>query len=529
MRNVLILPASGWLAALLLVLVLLGAGPVWAQAKPTGALTVALSSFSTDVIDPALGGHTVKFYLSLIFDHLIGATADGQLARDGGIARSWEASADGKRWTFLLRKGVRFHNGEELTSEDVKFSLLRAMGKRSTTGFAGPLRALIQEIETPTPDRVVIVTKQPTLIIPTYLSRVLSTEGMVLPKKYVEAKGDDAFARAAIGSGPYRVLEVVSGSHVKLEAVDNHWRIGVPRYKHVTFKRIPEEATRIAMLRRGEVDIIELSRDRVKEVERAGFPVHLRREDGMLEFWWIPPLDKSPLRDKRVREALNLAIDRAEIAQTIFGGMAEPAAVPFGFSLSLRDVGFKVTQDVMYRHDPARAKKLLADAGYPNGFEIQLFAYQLPGLPEGRSMAEALGGYWQKIGVQTKLVPVDYPAFRKQWLDRSAPGSLGYYNRANQSWIGNYAVIEKYTAPEERIATIRDADIDGMVEAVMRQTDQEKVNALMRKIYLRLRGEHLGLALVHLHTPYGSSKRVANWNPGSVPWDLNIEELVTSK
>ena len=100
---------------------------------------------------------------------------------------------------------MKFHNGDDVTSEDVKFSLQRAMGKRSTTGYAGPLRTLVQDIETPAPDRVVIVTKEPTLIIPTYLSRVLSTEGMVLPKKYIEAVGDDVLRAEAGGQRPLQV------------------------------------------------------------------------------------------------------------------------------------------------------------------------------------------------------------------------------------------------------------------------------------------------------------------------------------
>src|SRR3989440_5626260 len=299
------------------------AAPAWAQAK--SELTIALSSFSAETVDPALQGHNVKYYLSLMFDYLVGTTPDGQPSQAGGLASKWENSADHKRWTFHLRKGVKFHDGTEMTSDDVKFSLQRAMSKRSTTGYAGPLRTLIADIETPAPDRVVIVTKDPTLIIPTYLSRSLSTEGMILPKKYIETVGDDAFAQKPVGSGPFRFVEQVTGSHIKLAAVDNHWRIGVPRFKTVTFKLVPEETTRIALLRRGEVDIADVSRERVKELEREAFPIHFRREESILTMWWILPRDNQPTKDKRVREALNLAVDRSELAQSIFAGKAEPA------------------------------------------------------------------------------------------------------------------------------------------------------------------------------------------------------------
>src|SRR5262249_8337656 len=169
----------------------------------------------------------------------------------------------------------------------------------------------------------------------------------------------------------------------------------------------------------------------------------------------------SPLRDKRVREALNLAIDRKELASTLFGGMADPGAVPFGLSWTFPDVQFKLTPDMYYAYDPARAKKLLADAGVAGGFPLENYAYQLPGLPEGKAMAEAVAGYWQQIGVQPKLVPVDYAAFRKKWIDRAAPGALGYYNMANRNWIGAFALVEKYTGPQERTAPNRGPGVGG--------------------------------------------------------------------
>ena len=500
--------------------------PAWAQAK--SELTIALSSFSAETLDPVLQGHNVKYYLSLMFDYLVGTTPEGQPSQAGGLASRWEASADHKRWTFHLRKGVKFHSGEEMTSEDVKFSVQRAMSKRSTTGYAGPLRTLIQDIETPAPDRVVIVTRESTLIIPTYLSRSLSTEGMVLPKKYIEANGDDVFARKPVGTGPYKFVEQAVGSHIKLTAVDNHWRLGTPKYRNVTFKLVPEETTRIALLRRGEVDVTDVSRERVKELEREGFPVHLRKDEAVIHMWWVlsPAGWVAPVKDKRVREALNLAIDRGEIAQSIFAGRAEPAAVPFGLSWSFRDIGFKVTPEMAYAYDPARAKKLLAEAGHPNGFTLDVYAFQLPGFPEGKAFAEAVAGYWEKIGIKSKLIPVDYPAFRKQWVDRKVPGAMGYYNIANRDWIGTYALLEKqaYT-PSKLNDTVNDREIDGMIAQVMRQTDREKINALMRNIFTRLRSEHYGVPVVYVHSPYATSKTLGKWNPGAVMYDLFIDEL----
>jgi peptide/nickel transport system substrate-binding protein len=143
---------------------------------------VALSSLSTETLDPALGGHIVKYYMSLIFDYVVGTTPDGKPSPDGGIATGWEMTHDQGGWAFDIRKGVKFHNGDELTAEDVKASILRGISPISTTGYAGALRSSIKEIEVVNPHKLIIHTKAPSLIIPHYLSRALSTEGVVMPK-----------------------------------------------------------------------------------------------------------------------------------------------------------------------------------------------------------------------------------------------------------------------------------------------------------------------------------------------------------
>jgi peptide/nickel transport system substrate-binding protein len=248
--------------------------------------------------------------------------------------------------------------------------------------------------------------------------------------------------------------------------------------------------------------------------------------------WWVlgPDGRTPPTKDKRVREAMNLALDRAEIAAAIFAGKADPAVVPLGLSWSFKDVGFKVTPEMAYPYDPARAKKLLADAGLAAGFNLDVYAYQLPGLPEGKALAEAVAGYWEKIGIKARLIPVDYPAFRKLWVDRQIPGAVGYYNIANRDWIGAYALLEKMAySPSKPTDTANDPEIDGMIAQVMRQTDKDKINALMRNIFTRLRSEHSGVPVVYLHSPYATSKTLGKWNPGTVMYDLFIDQLASGK
>ncbi len=389
--------ATAMARVFLLVLALLGmtvVGTGWAQ--PKTELTIALSSFATEVLDPPLGGHLVKYYLSMMFDYLVGTTPDGQPSRDGGIATRWENSADFKRWTFHLRKGVKFHNGDDLTSEDVKFSIMRAIGKRSTTGYAGPLRTLIQDIETPAPDRVVIVTKEPTLIIPLYLSRSLSTEGMVLPKKYIESVGDDVFARKPIGSGPYKFVEQVTGSHITLTAGDNHWRIGTPE---VQDHDLPAGARgdhphRAAAPGRG---------GRRRAEPRAGEGAW-RRTDSRSTTAARKP--SSPCggssgrtggwgrrRTSGCGRRSTSRIDRAEIAQSIFGGKAEPGGRPARALLVLQGRGLQADagHDVPLRSGAGQEAAGRRRAWAP-GFNLDIYAYQLPGLPEGKTMAEAVAG-----------------------------------------------------------------------------------------------------------------------------------------
>jgi peptide/nickel transport system substrate-binding protein len=517
-----VIHVSGWMCVLLLC-----SSVAWGQGGQSGReLTIALSSLSTETLDPALGGHIVKYYMSLIFDYLVGTTPDGKLSPESGIATKWEMTPDQNGWVFELRQGVKFHNGDELTAEDVKASLLRGISQISTTGYAGALRSSLKEIEVVNPHTLIIHTKAPSIIIPHYLSRALSTEGVIMPKALADEKMKDQVARHPIGSGPYRFVEQVTGSHIKLEAVHNHWRIGTPRFQTVTFRLVPEESARIAMLRRGEVDIIDLSRERVAEVKRAGFDTVLRQDEAMLNVWLIQNWEPNvPVHDKRVREAMNIAINRPELLATLFDGMGEVVPIPYGLSWTLKEIGYQISGEDHYPYDPERAKKLLAEAGYANGFTIDFHSFLLPGLPEGRAFVEAVAGYWEKIGIRSRLIPVDYAAFRKKWVDKQIPGAPGYYNIANRSWVGTYALLEKQAYGPSVMTTVKDPQSDAWIQEILTATDESRAFELMRHIFQRFRGEHYVVPLFTIHSPYAVSKKVAGWNIGTIMYDFNLDEL----
>src|SRR6266545_6629080 len=258
------------------------AGP--ASVKPTGELRIALAFLGSQRLIPwaevPSGG--IKQYQILVYDHLVGCTDDGQLSTETGIAQRWEEAPDQVSWTFWLRRGIAFHDGSELTADDVKFSIDSLFDPKAVAPLLGPARGAIQEIDIQDPYALVVHLKQPAVFLPWNFSCATGSEGMILPKQYFQRVGADAFAKNPVGSGPYKVLKNAFGSLIQLEAVDRHWRDDVPKYKTMTFLLVPEESTRLAQLRTGEADIIAVSREKVPEVKAAGFNVFSKLNDQVI-------------------------------------------------------------------------------------------------------------------------------------------------------------------------------------------------------------------------------------------------------
>src|SRR5712664_1783996 len=216
-------------------------------------------------------------------------------------------SKDGRTWEFVLRKGARFHNGDPVTADDVKFSFERYRG-----AAAPILKDRVRDVQVVDPGRVRFHLKDPWPDFMTFYGTSASGAAWIVPKKYLEKVGEDGFRRAPIGAGPYKFVSFQPGIELTLEAFDGYWR-KTPSVKRLVIKSIPEETTRAAALKKGEVDVIfQLGGPVAEDIRRTpNLRVAAPRTFGV--FWvdfpdqWNP---KSPWHDQRVRLAASLAIDR---------------------------------------------------------------------------------------------------------------------------------------------------------------------------------------------------------------------------
>ncbi len=401
------------LAALLLVV----AAPGEAPAADKDTLVIALDTLGAQIMDPIMDTRAPHaHYHAPVWDSLVGF----DLEKGGigpGVAERWERAGDGKSWTFYLRKGQKFHNGDPVTAHDVKFSLERKMSPESISSGAAALRRAVDRIEVVDDLTVRVHTKG---IIPHFaasLSRAVFMEGTVMPKKYFESVGAKGFREKPIGSGPWKFVRSVPGDRIEYEAIDYpHWR-GTPQFKRMVLLLVPEQSTRLAMARTGEAAIASIGPEAIKEARAGGMRVVTvpGTMQAVYQFWGLyrPELKSSPLNDVRVREALSLAIDRQQIIDHVMGKQAQwpmPFAT-FKYSSDMDVARWDDWSKSALRYDPARAKQLLAEAGHAGGFPLTFWNTALPGTPFMIQIGEAVAGFWEKLGIKVEMKTSEWGVF----------------------------------------------------------------------------------------------------------------------
>jgi peptide/nickel transport system substrate-binding protein len=369
------------------------------------------------------------------------------------LAESWSASPDGLVYEFVLRRGVKFHNGDPVTAEDVKFSFERYRGI-----FARGLKDRVADVETPDAARVRFKLKQPWPDFMTFYGTLATGAGWVVPKKYVERVG------------PYRFVSFTPGIELVLEAFDGYWRKS-PSVKRLVLRTIPDPSTRLAALKRGEADIA------FSMIGELGDEI--RRTPGLTlkavypSTHWLSFVDqwdpKSPWHDRRVRLAANLAIDRRAIDQARTSGLSR---ITFSIIPSSFDFFW---QPPAYAFDPAGAKKLLAEAGYAGGFDAGDYYCDMT----SADAAEAMIGYLQAVGIRAKLRPLERAAFNKSIADKKLKNLVQIIGGS----FGNAATrLEAYAITGGQFAYGGYPDVDGLFREQATELDRAKREAMLHRV-----------------------------------------------
>jgi len=338
---------------------LLMLAPGSAQAQSPGELRVAIP-WTPENLDPTMNLSSFRAMVGVsLFDSLVGRDAENRIVPQ--LAESWRL-VDEVTWQLKLRRGVVFHDGEPFNAEAVRFTFQRVLDPEQKS----PNRANVAEIvrvEVVDDYTVNLVTRQPYAPL---VNRLL--DFAIVPPKYVAEKGNQGMALRPVGTGPYRLVELIKDDRMVVEAFDRHWR-GAPKIKRIVYKAIPEPFTRAAALRNNEVDLVTtMPPSLARELERTP-GIRVQRVASSWTIYLGLNALKKPLSDVKVRQALSYATDVDAIIKNVLEGNGRKLEGPltpqmFGYDAAVKG----------YTPDPARARKLLVEAGYPDGLEITLDA-----------------------------------------------------------------------------------------------------------------------------------------------------------
>ncbi|MGE0715198.1 MAG: ABC transporter substrate-binding protein [Alphaproteobacteria bacterium] len=458
-------------------------------------LNVGVSIF-TGTLSPAGGGYTTLSLVLLTSDGLVQRQADDTLKP--GLAERWETVSP-TEWRFHLRRGVKFHDGTEMTAADVKYTLDYVLDPKTVyvrkTRIAG-----IAKVDIVDPYTVAITTKQPYPVLLRGLSEI-----PIEPKVYREAVGIDGYAKKPIGTGPFKFVKLVPGDTYELEANKDYWA-GAPRFDKLVLRQIPEGATRVAALIAGEVQIIEEvpvdlipSVQRRRELEIVSVPssVSLVMTMNQLE----PPLD-----NPKVREALDIAIDREQINKLMLDGRGEilqgqlVTKGTFGFNPALKPRAF----------DPARAKKLLAEAGHAGGLDLTLITQNGRYLSD-TDIANAVAGMWQNIGARVTVNTIEGAVWTRMDRNRELKPiyMVGWFSVGDADFNTVW-----YTQASNR-AYWKNDEFEKLFAAARSTIDEKQRLAHYARMMQIMHDELPSVFLFGVPRVYGKSRKVKGWEPSS--------------
>lgn len=451
---------------------------------------------SSDVLtlDPSMDtssvGVTVLF--KNVFDQLTDIAGDGSVAPQ--LAASWETSPDAKTWTFSLRRDARFHDGEPVTVADVVWSYRKIMADGKS-----PVRVYltkVKSVETEGADKVRFELTEPFAPFDRQVSLI-----SILPQKAYEAAGPAKFAANPVGSGPFKVVRWVKDDALELAANPGYWG-GAPRLKSLIFRPVPADAARAAAILSGQVDVVPLLPPALIERLQSRPGVTIRRVESNRVLYVGFNTGHPVLSNLKVRQAVDLAINRDAITQRLLHGMGRPAGqvvapVTFGHDPAIAATPF----------DPDRARALLKDAGYAG--EALPFTYPRNRYAFGEEVVQAIAGGLKEVGVATELQGMEYSAMFPLWANRRLP--------ALHLWAFGPSIMDAdlvigYLYGPNAAGYWIDPEVQTLIAAQRAEADKAKRRALIAQIWRRSQ-ENVPYAPLYTEVQAYGIKPKLDWKP----------------
>ncbi|HIQ04201.1 MAG TPA: ABC transporter substrate-binding protein [Anaerolineae bacterium] len=425
--------------------------------QPGGTLIIGKAREAVG-LDPHLITARSSFLVTrLVYNQLI--DLDDNFAPMPELAESWE-NPDDTTFIFHLRQGVKFHNGRELVASDVKYSFERITNPDVGSPWATQLEP-IESIETPDDYTVVIKLKEP---FGAFMSTIASNWAAIVPQEEVEANGD--LQKVMVGTGPFMLEEYVPETRTVLKSNPDYWE-GAPLLDGITFLIIPDEAARLAALRTGEIHMSAMSNATSAGLAARSPGIQVVSQPTTDYYLLGINTQREPFTDVRVRQALSLAIDRQAVLNSVFfgEGMVTGPIVP-----TLGDWSVPIEELPFYEYNPDRAKELLAEAGYPDGFETTITAS--PRYPEFTSIALVIQSQLAKVGIKATLDQVEWGIFIKKWKERDFDTFVSYNGSGNDPDRALYPML--HTGGSVNAFQFSNEEIDKLLEQGRTTVDREE-------------------------------------------------------
>jgi peptide/nickel transport system substrate-binding protein len=482
--------SMGWLVVLVGGLVAAaGVATVGHAQAPRAQWVVALGEDGESLDPPTSMLFTSEIYQQHLFDTLVGIEGD-ELKPVGLLAERWETVTP-TTWRFTLRRNVKFHDGKPLTAEDVKYSFEQYADPRNRRSVyaKGIVRAEVRDAGT-----VDLITSEPIAGMLFNLTRL-----QILPRDAREKATAAGFAQSPVGTGPYRFVEWKRDQQLVLEANPTYWR-GAVSPRRLVFRAIKDAGTRAAELRSGGVDIIAAPPVPQLDLIDSGDTQVVPVKGGRLIIYAFN-VKQAPFDNRKVREAMNLAVNKDAIVKSVLGGRGVVLAGPFTPPWLGFDPGV-----APYPYDVARARQLLAEAGHPQGFETSWAITQGVFLKDGE-IAEAVAGQLRQVGVRAKLVPTERAKIQKDAQEGTFQGmtSVAWGTQFEPDPMLNWVFRDHMATPR----------IQELVKQGRAEVDLEKRRKIYQTLYRTAHDEAVWL-FVHAQDELWAKRRDVAWQPFNI-------------